>query len=254
LIPLQTGIVYGPVRSKRLGRSLGVNLFPADKKVCSFDCVYCHFGRTTDHTRSGQGFAVPAVSAVLAAVEAQLRTQVGFDFITLSGNGEPTMYPEFAALVSGLKVLRNRIRPAVRLALLSNSSTVTDRTLWPALLDIDLPVFKLDAGDQQTFEALNHPCPELKVSEIIDALVELSSRVGIWIQSAIVSAPVSNHQGPAFVSWLNAVRRIRPRQIQLYTTDRPVPDTRVMKLTDAELDAVAEQVRVLTGIAATAYY
>lgn len=254
MIPLQRGIIYGPIRSKRLGRSLGVNFFPSDKKVCSYDCVYCHFGVTTDHTRSGSGFRVPEVSEVLAAVEAMLASASEFDFITLSGNGEPTMYPHFAELIPGLKELVGRQRPGVRLALLSNSSTAMDRNLWPAFRLIEMPVFKLDAGDQETFETLDHPCPGIRIADIIEALALLAAQGRVYIQTAMVSGPVSNHAGKVFENWIQAVRRIRPQAIQLYTTDRPVPDSRVMKLSDGELEAVATAVRQLTGVETTAYY
>jgi wyosine [tRNA(Phe)-imidazoG37] synthetase (radical SAM superfamily) len=254
LIPLQQGIIYGPIRSKRLGRSLGLNLFPADRKICSFNCVYCHFGLTTDHTTGGRDFTVPAVADVLAAVEAWLESDHEFDYVTFSGNGEPTLYPGFAQLVPRLRELIHRHRPTVRLALLSNSSTVLDPRLRPAFRQIDLPIFKLDAGDQETFEALNHPCPGIRIADIVAGLVRLAAGQNITIQTALVAGPVKNYAGAAFENWVQAIKEIRPGRIQLYTTDRPVPDQQVLKLADAQLEEVAAKVRELTGIEAKAYY
>ena len=254
LIPLQQGILYGPIRSKRLGCSLGLNLFPSDRKVCSFDCVYCHFGGTTDHVRQSERLGIPSVTEVLAAVEEFLKSDNDFDYITFSGNGEPTMYPDFAELVPKLHELIRRRRPSVRLALLSNSSCVGEESLYPALKLIDLPIFKLDAGNQTTFEILNRPCPGVTISAIIDGLTRLSARQEIIIQTVMVDGPVPNHDGQAFDDWIVAIRRIRPGAIQLYTTDRPVADTRVRKVSDRQLETIAARIRELTGVPAQAYY
>jgi wyosine [tRNA(Phe)-imidazoG37] synthetase (radical SAM superfamily) len=254
MIPLQQGIIYGPIRSKRLGRSLGLNLFPSDRKICSFDCVYCHFGATTDHLVECPDARVPPLREVLAAVESCLKSDHEFDFVTFSGNGEPTLYPHFAELAPKLKQLISRIRPSVGLALLSNSSTVNRAALHAAFDQVDLPIFKLDAGDQVTFEALNRPCPGIRIEDIIKGLTRLAARVKLVVQTVIVSGPVKNWEGTAFESWVSAVKAIKPCRIQLYTTDRPVADLRVEKLSDEQLEAVAARVRELTGIETEAYY
>lgn len=254
MIPLQSGIIYGPIRSKRLGRSLGLNLFPSDRKICSFDCVYCHFGATTDLQVECLDARVPPVREVLAAVESYLKSDHEFDFVTFSGNGEPTLYPQFAELVPKLKQLIARIRPSVKLALLSNSSTVNRTGLYAAFDLVDLPIFKLDAGDQATFEILNHPCPGIRIDDIIKGLARLATRVKLVIQTAIVSGPAKNWEGAAFEHWVAAIRAIKPHEVQLYTTDRPTADCRVEKLTDEQLDSVAARVQDLTGIKTEAYY
>jgi wyosine [tRNA(Phe)-imidazoG37] synthetase (radical SAM superfamily) len=266
-IPLQQGIVYGPIRSKRLGRSLGLNLFPPDAKICSFDCAYCHFGLTTEHVRNfadrGSGIGpnpdnaltgIPRVAEVLAAVEEMLMSDHEFDCVAFSGNGEPTLYPWFAELAPKLHDLIHRIRPAVRLALLSNSSTAMDEVLYPAFEAIELRMFKLDAGDQETFEVLNHPCPGIRIADIINGLAALGGRMKITVQTVMVDGPVRNFEGKPFESWISALVRIRPELTQLYTTDRPVADARVTKLTDEQLELIASQIRKLTGMAVQAYY
>lgn len=254
MIPLQSGITYGPIRSRRLGRSLGVNLFPRDRKICSYDCVYCHFGATTDRTLESLGVRVPGVREVLEAVEAYLRSDHEFDFVTLSGNGEPTLYPQFTELVPKLKQLITRIRPSVRLALLSNSSTANRPGLQKVLDRIDLPVFKLDAGDQATFELLNRPCPGIAIQDIVKGLARLATRAKLVLQTAMVSGLVRNWEGEPYDAWVKAVRTIKPDRIQLYTTDRPVADQRVEKLTPEQLERIAARTRELTGIKTEAYY
>ena len=254
LIPLQSGIIYGPIRSKRLGRSLGLNLFPSDRKICSFDCVYCHFGATTDHVLECPGARVPPVREVLEAVEAYLKSDHEFDFVTFSGNGEPTLYPQFAELVPKLKQLIARIRPSVKLALLSNSSTANRPGLQKVLDQIDLPVFKLDAGDQGTFELLNRPCPGIRIDDIIKGLARLATRARLVLQTAMVSGLVRNWEGAPFDAWVKAVQTIKPDRIQLYTTDRPVADQRVEKLTPEQLERIAARTRELTGVKTEAFY
>ncbi len=123
MIPLQRGIIYGPVASRRLGRSLGINLLPANCKLCSFDCVYCHYGRTQAKSLHPEEDAFPSVQEVLNAVEAALQGGLDFDYLTFSGNGEPTLHPNFAEIVFEVRILRDRLRPQVKLAVLSNSST-----------------------------------------------------------------------------------------------------------------------------------
>jgi wyosine [tRNA(Phe)-imidazoG37] synthetase (radical SAM superfamily) len=256
LIPLQQGIVYGPILSRRLGRSLGVNLFPADRKICPFDCGYCHFGPTADHTataRSTTQSALPAVADVLAAVEEQLASPVEFEFVTLSGNGEPTLYPDFAELVTGLRALIRRLRPEVKLCLLSNSARVADESLYPAFALIDVPVFKLDAADPATFAAINHPCPGVAIEDIIHGLERLARQQPIVIQTVLADGPTRNYEGAAFAAWIAALQRIRPAEIQLYTTDRPVASSAIRKLAPERLGEIAARVQQLTGITTRAY-
>jgi len=260
LIPLQQSIIYGPILSRRLGRSLGVNLFPAYRKVCPFDCGYCHFGATTDHVQSAIGLPqtalsrIPPVAQVLAAVEEHLKSDLEFEYVTLSGNGEPTLYPDFAELVPLIQQAIQRQRPLVKLCLLSNSARVMDESLYPAFALIDVPIFKLDAGDQPTFEAINHPCPGLKIEDIIQGLKILARRQQLIIQTVMADGPKRNYEGTAFLAWVAAIRHIRPAEIQIYTTDRPVADANIRKLSTAQLDAIVARVRERTGVATKAYY
>ena len=130
--------------------------------------------------------------------------------MTFSGNGEPTLYPHFAELVPKLKQLISRIRPSVQLALLSNSSTVSRTGLHAAFDQIDLPIFKLDAGDQATFEALNRPCPGIRIEDIVKGLTRLATRVKLVVQTVICPGPLKNWEGAPFEAWVSAVKTINP--------------------------------------------
>ncbi|MBC7262205.1 MAG: radical SAM protein, partial [Chloroflexi bacterium] len=124
VLPLQVDILYGPVNSRRLGRSLGINLMPGAYKLCSFNCVYCHYGWTKEHTLDAGSFAqdLPPLQQVVERLEIAARSALDFDYLTFSGNGEPTLYPQFAELMDEVVRIRNTYRPEAKIALLSNAT------------------------------------------------------------------------------------------------------------------------------------
>jgi wyosine [tRNA(Phe)-imidazoG37] synthetase (radical SAM superfamily) len=254
LLPLQTGILYGPVNSRRLGRSLGINLLPSRYKLCSFDCLYCHYGRTPVKTLSpGEEHLpdLPGVAAVLQAVAEALRTRRDFDYLTFSGNGEPTLHPHFPEIVSGLKRLREQLRPEVKLALLSNATTVHLPHVQETLRLFDAPIMKLDAGDPRTLARLNRPAAAVRLEHIIAGLQHVP---GLVIQSVLVDGPVSNVQGEAFAAWLAALAEVRPAQVQIYSTDRPVAEAAVERVLPAALQRMAVEIEQRIGISVHAYW
>ena len=157
LLPMQRGILYGPVHSRRYGRSLGINLMPSQFKLCSFNCVYCHYGWTTTCTMdmSPHVASMPAPGDVVKAVEKALQSPTEFELLTFSGNGEPTLYPGFADLVAEVVKLRDKYRPFVSVALLSNATGLVHKEVRGCVNKLDLPVFKLDCGTVETFKAMN---------------------------------------------------------------------------------------------------
>ena len=171
VLQLQEGVTYGPVRSRRLGRSLGVNLLPDDYKLCSFDCVYCQYGRTHVKSLSPEDHHFRDRDWVLRAVEMGLLMHGSdIDTITFSGNGEPTLHPDFCAIVSGVRDLRDRMCPSVKLTIFSNSTTVHLAHIRDALALFDAPIIKLDAADPGTLARVNRPGPAVKVEHIVEGL------------------------------------------------------------------------------------
>jgi len=254
LLPLQPGILYGPVNSRRLGRSMGINLLPSRYKLCSFDCLYCHYGRTQVKILApGENHLpdLPSVAAVLQAVAEALRTRRDFDYLTFSGNGEPTLHPHFPEIVSGLSRLREQLRPEVKLAILSNSTTVHLPPIRETLRLLDAPIMKLDAGDPRTLAALNRPTAAVRLEHIIAGLKHVP---GLIIQSVLVDGPVSNVQGQAFAAWLAALSEVRPTQVQVYSTDRPVAEAAVQRVPPATLQRLAAEIEHRTGIPVHAYW
>jgi len=250
VLQLQAGIIYGPINSRRLGRSLGINLLPYDYKLCSFDCVYCHYGRTDVKTLSPEENRFPSVEQVLDAVEEALRTYPDVDYITFSGNGEPTLHPHFPAIASAVCHLRDELRPDVKLAILSNSTTVHLAHIREALILFDAPIMKLDAGDPTTLARINHPASAVELEHIIEGLEKIP---GLIIQSVLIDGKVTNVKGEPFEAWLSALSEIRPAQVQIYSTDRPVPEAGVERVPPSALQRIAGEVKKRTGLQANPF-
>jgi len=245
VLPLETTLTYGPLFSRRLGRSLGVNLLPFDCKVCSFDCVYCHYGHTTVHTITPEGIAFPDVAAVLQAVETALRRYPHVDALTFSGNGEPTLHPHFPAIVAETRRLRDALAPNVKLALFSNATTAHLPHIQTSLRDFDLPILKLDAGDPATLARINRPVTGVTLDSIIAGL---KATPNLIVQSVLIDGEVSNITGEALEAWMTALDAVRPAAVQLYSTDYPVPDEGVKRVPPYVLKRIAQEVAQRAGL------
>lgn len=251
MLPLKSGIIYGPVNSRRLGRSLGINLLPTNHKLCSFDCVYCHYGRTQVKTLCPEAGQLPSVEEVFQAVRERLLAHPDIDYLTFSGNGEATLHPQFPQIAAGVRRLRDELGPEAKLTILSNSSTVHLPHIREALASFEAPIMKLDAGDPKTFAGLNRPVREVKLEDIIEGLKNVP---GLIIQSVMVGGRVSNVRGAAYRAWLAALAEIRPTRVQIYSTDRPVPDAGIERVPPSALRRLANEIEDQTGLQVDAYW
>jgi len=251
MLPLQSDIIYGPINSRRLGRSLGINLLPPSHKVCSFDCVYCHYGRTQVKTLYPQAGQLPGVEEVLQAIQEGLQAHPDIDYLTFSGNGEATLHPQFPQIVAGVRELRDDLKSEAKLTILSNSSTVHLAHIQEALASFEAPIMKLDAGDPKTLARLNRPTPEVTLESIIEGL---KSVPGLIIQSVMVDGRVSNVRGAAYRAWLAALAEIRPTRVQIYSTDRPVPDAGQQRVPPSALRRLARETGDQADLQVNAYW
>jgi wyosine [tRNA(Phe)-imidazoG37] synthetase (radical SAM superfamily) len=238
LLDLKKGITYGPVHSRRLGRSLGINVLPGEAKLCTFDCLYCQYGWTGIHdAKPPRDVELPSVSDVLDAVRNALALMdVPPAYITFSGNGEPTLHPDFARMVEGVIDLRDRFSPQSETAILSNSTTATDPGVRSALARLDLRIMKLDSGTEEMLRTYNQPCGGIHLGEIVEGLAALKN---VTIQGLFTGGSAGNGGTEAVDAWIDQLETIRPLMVQIYTLDRGYPSRRIEPLSKAELFEIA---------------
>ncbi len=211
---LQCGIVYGPLESRRLGRSLGVNLTPPGRKTCNYNCAYCQYG----WTQFPASASFPRPADVIDAVDAALARDPAVDSITVAGNGEPTLHPGFAPIAEGLFHVRARRAPKAKLTLLSNGSTLGRLDVVYSLSRFDERCMKFDAGDATTFRLMN--AAMIPLGRLI---ADLRAVGRLTLQSMFVrdsEQTVDNTTPRAVDAWLDAVERIRPERVDVYTIAR----------------------------------
>jgi wyosine [tRNA(Phe)-imidazoG37] synthetase (radical SAM superfamily) len=245
-------VVYGPLHSRRLGRSLGINLLGSGDKICSFNCRYCQCGWTKCPAMAlGRRVGdLPSAYEVTRALEAKLqdlsRADVSLDAMTFSGNGEPTLHPEFGEIVDTARALRDRYAPRAKVAVLSNSSSVHRPEVRAALERCDLKVMKLDAGTERLMRRINLPARGFDFARMIQGLAKLK---GVVLQSMFVSGSVNNTDPPAVREWLERIAEIRPVRVQAYSFDRTAPDPGLMPAPRRLLASIAQYAGWRTGVA-----
>ncbi|MDZ7262187.1 MAG: radical SAM protein [candidate division KSB1 bacterium] len=247
ILKLQQGIIYGPIHSRRLGLSLGLNLLPTRHKLCSFNCVYCHYGwtkiLTTNPSDSYQDFPTPEEFGI--ALKKALVDGGAFDYITFSGNGEPTLHPQFPEIVTIAKELKERYAPKARLAILSNSTVLKQENIRRALDKLEVKILKLDAGDVHTFRTINRPAEGVNFDDIIKTLKGMQD---IILQTVFVDGTSSNVRPEQLMLWMERVGEIRPREAQIYSIDRPPADHSLKKVSLSTLEEIARETEKTTGV------
>lgn len=235
-------IVFGPIRSRRLGSSLGVNILPAHGKMCNFDCVYCECG----WNRDGAGDkAYPRLADVAAALEKRLgelsQQGIPVDSITFSGNGEPTMNPDFAAIVDKTIQLRDRFYPSAKVSVLSNATMVVRESVFDALKKVDNAIMKIDASTDELIEKVNKPTGVYRLETVIEGLKKFEGN--FVLQTMFLRSDEFDTSAPeALDRWMDIVRELRPREIMVYTIDRETPDKTLGKYT---VEQMTQMVRPL---------
>jgi len=252
ILPLQQGIIYGPIKSRRLGLSLGINLMPTEYKLCSFNCVYCHYGFTDTHTAdlSKNASDLPKPEEVEKALEDWLKKDKNISFITFSGNGEPTLHPDFPEIVERVKKVRDRHVPGVKLAILSNSTGLGLPGVKKALSKLDMVIMKLDCGTSGMFLKINRPAGAVEYEDVVENLKTLER---IIIQSVFVSGKTTNTDKDEVEEWIERIRDVNPLSVQIYSLDRPSASAEFEKVDGYLLSKIAELARQLSGIEVEAF-
>ncbi len=237
-------IVFGPIHSRRLGSSLGVNLLPREGKVCNFDCIYCECGWNREGKKER---VLPSKEDVFNALEWKLKElhQAGapLDSITFSGNGEPTLHPDFPEIIDFTLSLREKYAPNAKVSVLSNATKIGVKAIRDALMKIDNPILKLDSSDDEFAKFLDNPQGEYSIAQIKK---DLSYFKGDFIlQTMFLRGEVSGRKidstEPHLVEgWIKMVLEISPREVMLYTIDRDTPQSGLTKVSIEEMEKISE--------------
>jgi wyosine [tRNA(Phe)-imidazoG37] synthetase (radical SAM superfamily) len=252
VLGLQKGIIYGPVNSRRLGRSLGINLMPTSYKLCSFNCVYCHYGWTkylkTDMSEHIGN--LPDPGQVEIALDSALKTtSPPPEYITFSGNGEPTLHPDFGAIVDVVAAVRKRSGVDARMAVLSNSTGASLKEVREGLAKLDMRIMKLDAGTQAGLDAVNRPAGGILLDAIVADLKRLED---VTLQCFFADGEVCNTSDEDVENWLSRVEEIEPVFVQVYSIENPPAMSTLVGVPREKLQSIVEKVRQ-RGIEAAAY-
>ena len=246
--------IFGPVHSRRLGVSLGINLLPADGKVCSFDCVYCECGFNVEHRPQ---LPLPTREEVAVALEKKLQQMTTLpDVLTFAGNGEPTCHPHFAEIIDDTIALRNKYCPGAKVSVLSNATQIHRPQVHDALMRVDNNIQKLDTVSEDYIRSIDRPQGAYDVKQVIEGLKAFQGHVIIqtmFMQGTSDEENVDNTGDDYVLPWIKAVKKIRPQQVMIYTIDRETPTQGLQKASHEQLDRIASMVKA-EGIACSVSY
>ena len=235
-------IAYGPIHSRRLGTSLGMEIMPLEHKLCTFDCVYCECGwnEKVDHPR------LPTRDEVRAALETKLRAilpETTPDVITFSGNGEPTLHPDFLGIIEDTCALRDQYCPAAKVSVLSNSTQLGRQNVQQALRLCDNRILKLDAGTDEMMRRIDQPVNNcLTVERIVEWLAAFNGDFTLqtcFLRGSHNGLVIDNTTPEELDAWYSAVEKLRPKQIMIYVIDRKTPEEHLEKISREEMERIA---------------
>lgn len=249
--------IFGPIHSRRLGVSLGINLLPDDGKVCSFDCIYCECGFNAERRTKK---LLPTREEVRTALEEKLKDMQANgpapDVLTFAGNGEPTAHPHFPEIIEDTLALRDKYFPKAKVSVLSNSTFIDRPAVFEALNKIDNNILKLDTVDEEYIHLLDRPNGKYSVKKIIERMKEFEGNCIVqtmFLKGSYQGKDVDNTSDKYVLPWIEAVKEIAPCQVMIYTIDRETPDHNLQKATHEELDRIVALLEK-EGIRATASY
>lgn len=241
-------IVFGPIHSRRLGVSLGMNLLPTDGKLCSFNCIYCECGLNEERRTQSKLATREAVKEALIQKLTTMQAEgVAPDVITFAGNGEPTMHPAFGGIIEDTVAIRNRFFPQAKIAVLSNSTQLHREDVFQALNKIEDNILKLDSVLDSRIQQLNVPnAPSFTFDKLLKQLCRFEGNLIIqtmFLKGELNGESVDNTTEPEIVGWIEALKLIKPKQVMIYTIDRETPVKALRKVTKEALENIADRAR-----------
>jgi wyosine [tRNA(Phe)-imidazoG37] synthetase (radical SAM superfamily) len=251
--------INGPIRSRRLGQSLGINLLPSNGKLCSYDCIYCECGWNADGNPEHKKLEFNEGQKVLELLEKRLQElqekHQEPDAITFSGNGEPTMHPQFPQIVNSAIALRNRYAASAKVCVLTNATLIDRPEILSALKKVDHAMLKLDAGTDEMLRLINNPQGSITVRKLIDGMKQFGKNLivqSMFLSGEVNGMTVDNTSPQEEKAWLSAIKELQPSMVMLYTIERATPAQNLQKASTEYLQSLAEKVRQL-GIEANVF-
>lgn len=243
-------IIFGPVKSRRLGLSLGINLLPNNRKLCNFNCIYCECGVTDKNSAStsllhDREEVYQSLKARL--IEMNTNNQL-IDAITFAGNGEPTLHPDFAEIIDDTIFLRDKYHKQAIIAVLSNASTVHQTEIFNALRKIDQKIMKLDSAFEKTIALHNNPGMGVRISNLVENLKRFNGDLIIqtmFVQGTYQSLSIDNTTDEEVSAWLKILEQIKPGEVMIYTIERETPSPGLMKVPENKLREIGKKVTSL---------
>ena len=246
---LYDNIIFGPIRSRRLGISLGVNLLPVDSKLCSFDCIYCECGWNDEHPGKRRFNSREDVREMLDTTLARLIAEgTTPDVITFAGNGEPTLHPEFEQIIDDTIALRDKHCPQAKVSVLSNATQIHREDVRRALLRVDNNILKLDSAFDATVQLINKPQGGYTVARTVELLKMFKGELIVqtmFLRGEYLGQRVDNTTNEQVEAWLKLVEEIAPKQVMVYSLDRDTPCQTLEKVEKEELREIAARVEAL---------
>lgn len=246
---LYDNIIFGPIRSRRLGLSLGVNLLPVESKLCSFDCIYCECGWNDEHRGKRRFNAREDVRVMLEeTLQKMVAEGTPPDVITFAGNGEPTMHPDFENIIADTIALRDKHCPEAKVSVLSNATQIHREDVRRALLRVDNNILKLDSAFDDTVQLVNKPQGAYTVARTVELLKAFEGNFilqTMFLRGEYLGKRVDNTTEEEVTAWLELVAEMRPKQVMVYSLDRDTPCQTLEKVEKDELREIAARVEAL---------
>ncbi len=243
-------IIFGPVKSRRLGNSLGINLLPVDRKLCNYNCLYCECGFTEKLLENDH--RMPTSQEIHSKLKHILSNYINsdtiIDTITFAGNGEPTLHPSFEDIIEDTLILRNELSPRSKIAVLSNASLIGLKEIKRALLKVDYNILKLDSANEETIRKINCPSGNFSIEKLTAELKDLEKNLTIqtlFIRGNYNGFYFDNTTEEEISGWLNILEKLQPKLVMIYTIDRDTPIKSLQKISLTELKEIAEKVEKL---------
>ncbi len=241
-------IIFGPVKSRRLGVSLGINLLPNDCKLCSFNCIYCECGWNPEEYEQKINFhPKDQVKQSLFEKLSQMKANnEDLDVITFAGNGEPTLHPEFAEIIDYTIEVRNQVFPNARIAVLSNSSMIHKKSVFDALNKVDDNILKLDGGTEETIIDIDQPVGKFNLDNLIERLSKFNGNLIIqtlFIKGEYQGKTIDNTTHDEVETWITHLQKIQPKEVMIYTISRDTPSDNLEKVSIEKLEEIAKKVK-----------